>query len=174
MLPSPSLLLKYHYLMSPFLKESDSSYRISSSFFYILILFPNLPVSFLDFCIWAHLFCLLYGLPCFQCFLTHCLVYWVLQLQNFGLVFYRVFISSVKHSFWSLMLFLNSLNCLSEFSRSSLSFFMTAISYSVSFRSQHPVTLFHFWKIVILFSRYTVTRIIPSVWWGVLLSAHLK
>ena len=46
----------------------------------------------------------------------------------------------VKHPFYSLILFLSPLNCLSEFPCSSLSFFMTAILNSLYVRSQYSVT----------------------------------
>lgn len=64
-----------------------------------------------------------YCLLCFQCFLIifH-LIYWILQLQNLVIVS----ITLVKY-FCSLILFLSSLNCLSEFSWIFLVFVMTAI-----------------------------------------------
>lgn len=55
------------------------------------------------------------------------LIHWILQLQNFGLVFVMVFVFFVKNSFCSFIFFWISLNCLSEISHSLLSFFNTAI-----------------------------------------------
>ena len=62
----------------------------------------------------------------------------VLQPQNFCLV---LFLSLVKYSSCSLILFLGPLNCLSEFSCSLLSFFRRAILNSLYVRPQHSVTL---------------------------------
>ena len=55
--------------------------------------------------------------------------------------FFRVLISLVKYFFCSLILFPSSLDCLSEFYCSSLSFFMTAILNSLSVTSQSSTTL---------------------------------
>ena len=59
----------------------------------------------------------------------------------FLFVYFRISNSLVKYSFWSLILFLISLNCISEFSYNSLSFFVTAILNFLSVISQYSGTL---------------------------------
>ena len=68
----------------------------------------------------------------FICFLMHSLSH-LLRISVWFLL--RVSISLVKYPFCSSFLFLGSLNYLSEFSCSSLSFFITAILNSVSLNS---------------------------------------
>ena len=59
-----------------------------------------------------------------------------LLLQNFII---SIFLA--KYCFYSLILFLSSLNCFSELPYSSLSFFMIAVLNSLSFRLQYSITL---------------------------------
>lgn len=56
--------------------------------------------------------------------------------------FFGVPISLIKYSFWSQILFLSFLNCVSAFPCISLNFFVIPILYSLSVRLQYSVTVY--------------------------------
>lgn len=87
---------------------------------------------------------------------------------------FRVLISSVKYSCCSLTLFLSSLNCLSEFSYNSMSYFMISILNSLSITLIFLDFKFGFYRTIISFLCSGVTLVLHGTWWVDSMSVHLK
>ena len=93
------------YYPNTALKELDHSRRISL-LIKISVLFPLLPVSFLDFYLWACQFSLPYHLLCFQNFLMHFSSHLLCpSAPEFTWFFFKLSISLAKYLFCSLILF---------------------------------------------------------------------